>query len=225
MHGDMNTVRAVIFDLDGTLTDTEKYFQRAWAEAAACFGYELNREKTLALRSLGMPFVDEQFKEWLGNNCRPEEIRAKCHSIFNSIAAKNGVELKPGAEELLALLKERGFVIALATAGTSERAERQLAQTGVTGWFDRIICANMVAQGKPAPDTYLHACEVLGIRPEEAIAVEDSPNGVKSAHAAGCRVIMIPDQTEPDEETLPLLYARAGSLGDIIDLVSAGGDR
>lgn len=219
MHGDTNTFRAVIFDLDGTLTDTEKYFQRAWAEAGARSGFALDREKTLALRSLGMPFVDGQLKEWFGESCRPAEIKAIAHSIFNSIAAEHGVYLKPGAKELLAWLKAKGVVIALATAGTTDRAEKQLRETGVIGYFDKIISANMVARGKPAPDTYLHACNVLGVRPEEAIAVEDSPNGVKSAYAAGCRVIMVPDQTEPDEEIKPMLYACVNSLGDIIDLM------
>ena len=218
-HGETNAVRAVIFDLDGTMTDTEKYFQRAWAEAMARSGFEPDREKTLALRSLGKPFVDEQLKAWFGESCRPEEIMALSHSIFASIAKENGVALKPGAEKLLAWLKARGIVIALATAGTAERAEKQLTETGVIGYFDKIISANMVAQGKPAPDTYLHACRELGVRPEEAIAVEDSPNGIKSAYAAGCRVIMVPDQTEPDEEIRPMLYACVSSLDRIIDAV------
>ncbi len=210
-----NTVRAVIFDLDGTLTDTEKYFQRAWAEAGARLGFELDREKTLALRSLGMPFVDEQLKEWFGDPCRPAEMKALCHSIFNSIAKENGIELKPGAKELLAFLKANGVVIALATAGTTDRANKQLKETGVIGYFDKVICSNMVGLGKPAPDTYLHACSVLGVRPEETVAVEDSPNGVKSAYAAGCRVIMVPDQAEPEEEIRPMLYACVSSLENI----------
>ena len=209
-------VRAVIFDLDGTLTDTEVYFQRAWAEATARFGYELDREKTLALRSLGMPYVNDQLKEWFGASCRPDEIKAACHSIFNSIAAKEGVRLKPGARELLDRLKAEGYIIALATAGKTERAVKQLTETGVMEYFDNIVCANMVAHGKPAPDTYKYACEVLGIRPEEAIAVEDSPNGVKSAYSAGCRVIMAPELTEPDGEIGPMLYACVRSLADII---------
>ena len=106
-----------------------------------------------------------------------------------------------------------------ATAGTTDRANKQLKETGVIGYFDKVICSNMVGLGKPAPDTYLHACSVLGVRPEETVAVEDSPNGVKSACAAGCRVIMVPDQTEPDGEIKPMLFACVNSLGDIIGLV------
>ncbi|MBO4318212.1 MAG: HAD family phosphatase [Mailhella sp.] len=215
-RGDKKTVRAVIFDLDGTLTDTEKYFQRAWAEAGALSGCVLDREKTLALRSLGMPFVDEKLKEWFGEQCPAARMKALCHSIFTSIAKKNGVELKPGARELLAWLKAKGVVIALATAGTTDRAERQLSETGVIGFFDKIISSNMVAFGKPAPDTYIHACSVIGVMPEEAVAVEDSPNGIRSAYSAGCRVIMAPDQTGPDEELEPMLFACVSSLDEII---------
>ncbi len=216
VRDDKRDVRAVIFDLDGTLTDTEKYFQRAWAEAAARFGCTLDREKTLALRSLGMPFVDEQLKAWFGEACPIREIKAECGRIYASMEKEHGVQLKPGAKELLPKLKARGVVIALATSGKTERAERLLAQTGIREYFDKIVCSNMVALGKPAPDTYLYACGVLGVKPEEAAAVEDSPNGVKSAFGAGCRVIMVPDQAGPDEEITPMLYACVSSLKDVI---------
>ena len=78
----------------------------------------------------------------------------------------------------------------------------------------------MVKQGKPAPDIYAHACEVLGLEPDETMAVEDSPNGVRSAAGAGCRTVMIPDLTEPDEELSKLLWARADKLTDLKDLLS-----
>ena len=74
----------------------------------------------------------------------------------------------------------------------------------------------MVKRGKPAPDIYIFAAEQLGLKPEECIALEDSPNGVKSAAGAGCKTIMVPDLTEPDEELQPLLHAKANSLSDVI---------
>lgn len=72
--------------------------------------------------------------------------------------------------------------------------------------FDRIVCANMVENGKPMPDIYLYACDQIGVKAEACVAVEDSPNGVKSAYGAGCRVVMIPDLTLPDEETKGYLW-------------------
>lgn len=77
----------------------------------------------------------------------------------------------------------------------------------------------MVEFGKPAPDTYTYACRELGLSPDRTFAVEDSPNGVRSAYGAGCKVIMVPDLTEPDEELKKLLYARVDTLADIKELV------
>jgi DNA helicase-2/ATP-dependent DNA helicase PcrA len=77
----------------------------------------------------------------------------------------------------------------------------------------------MVKEGKPSPDIYQYACEQLGFVPEECMAVEDSPNGIKSAHGANCTVVMVPDQTEPDEAISEMLYARVDTLADIINLL------
>ena len=89
-------------------------------------------------------------------------------------------------------------------------------------YFDELISAREVANGKPAPDVYLYACEMLGIRPEEAFAVEDAPNGIRSAAAAGCRAIMVPDLSEPDEELRRLIVYRADDLLDAAEYIYAG---
>ena len=74
-------------------------------------------------------------------------------------------------------------------------------------------------KGKPSPDIYLYACEQLGLKPEECLAVEDSPNGVLSAYRAGCKVVMVPDQTEADEETKKYLYALAENLDEVYEII------
>ena len=86
-------------------------------------------------------------------------------------------------------------------------------------YFDELISATMVEKGKPAPDIYLYACNELGIDPENVYAVEDSPNGVLSAFRAGCKVIMVPNQTQPDEDLSKCLYAKADTLLDLKELV------
>ena len=100
-----------------------------------------------------------------------------------------------------------------------ERATRYLKKIGLETYFDRIISATMVKEGKPSPDIYIYACEQLGLQPEKCLAVEDSPNGITSAYHAGCRVIMVPDQTEPEEELKALLSARVDTLSDLIGLI------
>lgn len=132
---------------------------------------------------------------------------------------REGIQRKPGALELLERLKKDGITTAIATATDPERTDKYLKMTGLSGCFDRIISATMVAEGKPSPHIYRYACERLGLRPEECMAVEDSPNGVLSAYRAGCRVVMVPDQTEADEELKRCLYAVADSLEEVYGML------
>ena len=212
-------IRAVLFDLDGTLTDTEKYYQEAWPKALRHFGYEVEDDFALQFRSLGRPFAPMRFKEIFGQDFDYTAVRQYRKELVEELIKQHGIPLKPGAREILSWLRERGVLTALVTANNYGRAERYLKKIDLFDCFDRIICANMVEQGKPAPDIYAFACSELGIDPKETFAVEDSPNGVTSAYLAGCNVIMIPDLTEPDEELSKKLYRRLDSLLDIRNLI------
>lgn len=208
-------VKAVLFDMDGTLIDTEKYYRIFWPKALAQFGYHMTDEQVLFMRSLGRPFAPKQLKEWFGEELDYYAVRDRRKQLMEEHLDRVGIELKPGAVEILEALKKRGILAAVATATDLERTEKYLRQVGLREYFDRLISATQVKEGKPSPDIYIYACEQLGLAPEECIAVEDSPNGVKSAYGAGCRVIMVPDQTEPDEELSKLLYACVDRLDGI----------
>ncbi len=214
-------IKAVLFDLDGTLTDTEKYYQSAWPKALEHFGYEMSPEKPLELRSLGRPFVFEKFREWYGEDVDYWAIRDYRKALVEDILKEEGIPLKPGVHETLSWLKEHGVFISLVTANDRERAHRYLKKIGLFDYFNAIICADMVEQGKPAPDIYAYACKELQVNPADTFAVEDSPNGCMSAYRAGCNVIMIPDLSEPDEELQKVLYARLDSLMDMKSLFEA----
>ncbi len=174
---------------------------------------------TLDLRSLGRPYVAQTLKEWFGNDLSFEEVYAYCHVLTDKIMTERGIQLKPGALEILTWLRKENITAAIATSNGITHATAKLKRAGLEGYFDRVICADMVEFGKPAPDTYAYACRELGISPDRTFAVEDSPNGVRSAHGAGCKVIMVPDLTEPDEELKKLLYAKMDTLADIKELV------
>lgn len=100
-----------------------------------------------------------------------------------------------------------------------ERIRKHLASVGLVHRFARLCSGYEVPTGKPAPDIYLHAADALGLKAEDCMALEDAPLGILSAHRAGCLSVMVPDQDQPTQDTLTLLYAKADSLTDVIDLL------
>ncbi len=212
-------IQAVIFDMDGTLIDTEKYYRIFWPRALAEFGYHMTDEQALALRSLGRPFAPRQLKAWFGEELDYGAVRQRRKELMEECLDREGIRRKPGALEVVSWLKEQGVTTAIATATDPERTAKYLCSAGLEGYFSHIISAVQVAEGKPSPDIYLCACEQLALAPENCLAVEDSPNGVLSAYRAGCRVVMVPDQTQPDENLESCLYAKAGSLLELRDLL------
>lgn len=212
-------VKAVIFDMDGLLLDTEKLLVRFWQEAARESGFDMTREIALNIRSMHRSFAIPYLKSVLGDDFDYLKIRSRRMELMNEHLEKHGLELKKGAKTLLTYLNENKIPAAVATATDYERAEKYLKETGIFGYFDKIICATMVKVGKPKPDIYIYAASELGLEPSECAALEDSPNGVKSAAAAGCKTIMVPDLTEPDEELSRIIAAKAGSLDEVIGIL------
>lgn len=213
-------IKAVIFDLDGTLIDTEKYYRINWPKAFEHFGYKMSDEQYLSIRSLGKPFIYETLKNYSGDpDFDYDSVVAYRTKLMEESLNQNGIELKKGACELLSFLKNKGITIAIATASPVERARAYLEKTGIQNYFDRIISARNMKEGKPSPDVYQFAVKELGLTAEECIAVEDSPNGVLSASRASLKVIMVPDLTPADSNLKKNLFAQVESLDKIISLI------
>ena len=138
---------------------------------------------------------------------------------MNEYIQSCGAEKKPGLDVLLDYLQASPLRTAVCTATDFERTEMYLRRVGVFDKFDEFICGNMVERGKPAPDIYEYSCRRLGLEPCECATLEDSPNGVMSAYRAGCKVVMVPDQTQPDEKLKKCLYACVPTLADISHLI------
>lgn len=214
------SIKAAIFDLDGTVIDTEKLLVKYWCMAANEFGFPMEREHALQLRSLARKYAEPLLKEWFGENCDYMTVRNRRMELMTAHIIENGLDVKAGIKELLVWLGENGYKRAVATATDLTRAGKYLTDVGLYDYFDCIISAQQVENGKPKPDVYIYAVNQLGLTPDECIAVEDSPNGVISASDAGCKTIMVPDLTEPDEELKKRLYAVCPKASDIIKVLS-----
>ena len=135
------------------------------------------------------------------------------------VGSLNGIEKKPGLDELIAYGKDKGLRLAVATATDNVRTKLYLESIGVYHHFDKVVCGNMVKSSKPDPDIYLTASAELGLPPAECIALEDSPNGIHSAHSAGCVPVFVPDLSQPDEDTSALMYACCETLAHVIPVI------
>ena len=210
-------LKGAIFDMDGLMIDTEKLYLKFWIQSAKDFGYDMKPEHVYAIRSMARKFSIPTLKGFLGEDCPTEEIRAHRTELMAEYINEHGLEVKKGLFELLYYLKGREIKMAVATATPRSRTTEYLEKIGAAKFFSAVICGDMVETGKPAPDIYLTAARELGLPPEECAAFEDSPNGIKAAHAAGCHAIMIPDMTQPDDEIKPLLSAVYENLGLAVD--------
>lgn len=214
-------IKAVVFDMDGVIFDSEKLYRKHWMITGNEYNIPEITMKELCNRIAGATkeHNEKLMKSYFGQNFDYNTFRGKTMERMDEDIRRNGLDLKPGVKELFGFLKESGIKMGLATSTIQQRAERNLKNAGILEEFDRIVYGGTVPNGKPAPDIYLRACEELGVEPHEAMGVEDSINGVKSASAAGLYTVMVIDLIEPTEEIRPLANQIYHSLFEIIDLL------
>ncbi len=214
-------VRALIFDKDGTLHDTEKVFRLAWREAAVRFGVpdiETTADHCTGLTIEGIrqyweaKYPDIPFDPYI-------ELRNR----FFARKVAESVPVREGAMELLRALRERGYKLALATSTERVTALDHMRRTGMDIFFDAMIFGDAVEHGKPSPDIYLAAADALGISPGACVGVEDSVNGIMAIVHAGMRAIMVPDLMMPTPELEARLWARCDRLTDILSVLDRPG--
>lgn len=207
--------KAVIFDMDGIILDTEKLLAKYWCQAANEYGFPMEYKHALELRSLAGEYARPLLKKYFGDNMDYDTVRSRRKELMNMDIEKNGLQMKKGVKELLDYLDGTDFKRAIATATDVERAEQYLKMIGIYDRFPTICCGPMAKHGKPAPDIYLMAAEQIGVEPACCVAVEDSPNGIKSAYGAGMITVMVPDLTPPDKELEKMLFACCKDLTEL----------
>ena len=196
----MRDIKAFVFDMDGVIFDSERAVIECWKKVAPGYGIDDIEVHCHAACGLTAAETRKLFTARYGEDLPYDEMIAKRRILIRQMFDEGKVAVKPGVRELLGYLKDNGYKVALASSTSREWVMRELDQAGLTGFFDEIVCGDMVTRSKPAPDIFLEACSRLHTDPSEAAAVEDSYNGVRSATSAGLYTIMVPDLLEPDEE-------------------------
>ena len=212
-------IKGVISDMDGVMLDSEKLYVRFWCEAAQSHGYPMKKEHALGIRSMARPFAIQKLQGWFGEDFDYDKVRDTRVKIMDEYISAHGIEAKRGAKNLLQWLKANNIKTALATATAVDRATLYLDKVDLLEYFDVIASARMVKRGKPEPDIYLYAAGQLGLDPKDCLALEDSQNGVRSAAAAGCKTVLVPDLDNPENELKDLLFATAKNLENVIDII------
>ena len=192
--------KAVVFDMDGVIFDSERAVMQCWKEVASRHNIPDIEKAILACTGTTMVRTREIMLNLYGADFPYDEYARESSAIFHSRYDGGRLPMKQGVKELLTFLKERGKKIALASSTRQQVVTDELRDAGIIEYFDRIICGDMVSRSKPAPDIFLKACEELNITPSDSYAIEDSYNGIRAAHAGGLHPIMVPDLLPADEE-------------------------
>jgi HAD superfamily hydrolase (TIGR01509 family) len=213
-------IRAVIFDMDGTLIATEAAHRDAFARTAQALGRLMSDELLLSMVGVHRDANYAMLARRMGPDFPLDRFYAESDALFEA-AVEAGIPLRPGALLLLDHLRSAGVPMALATSTAAPFAQHRLARAGLADYFEVVVTRNDVTRPKPHPEPYLLAARRLGVDPAHVVAVEDSHAGVRSATAAGIATVMVPDLL-PATEELTLACARVlPSLTHLRDLLVA----
>lgn len=205
---------SVIFDMDGTLLDTQKICVSAWEYAGLLQGISGMSNHVVNVCGTNHDGSDKYLKENF-----PEldiaKFRADCLDYINENMI---VRFKSGAKELLDYLKKRGIKTALATGTSRKSVEHHLKEVDLENYFDASVCGTEIENGKPAPDIFLKCAELMGEKPENCFVFEDSKNGIIGGYKAGMKCIGIEDIVLFDEETKKMLFKQMQTLDEAIEL-------
>ena len=213
-------LRAVIFDMDGTLVDSERVIMHAWLSAAQQAGRPIDPEFYVKVIGLNVEESDRVLLDHLGSTVLLETIR---QTVTRQLAARDEsiiFPLKPGAAELLDTLRSAGIPCAVASSSSVQEIKERLTRVRVLEFFETIAGGDEVCRGKPDPAVYRLAAARLGIPPEQCLVFEDSAHGAASASAAGAEVVLVPDMRKPEPALLESVSLVLDSLANAIPVVS-----
>lgn len=212
-------IKAVIFDMDGLMIDSERVTFEGYQHVLAKENLTMSEEKYKTLLGKPVKAVHDLFKEDYGPQYDVDQIIKDVHAYIAKRFETEGVPLKPGLVELLKYLKENNYKTIIATSSHRNRVDLIVKQAQIDQYFDDSICGDEVTKGKPNPEVFLKACQKLQVAPQDALVLEDSESGINAAYNADIKVIGIPDMKYPEEKYVKMTYKIMDNLFQVKDFL------
>lgn len=214
-------IDGVIFDMDGTMFDTERMWAGFWRPALETLGLPYKEGLDDAARGTSGQTLLEVLRRFYGADCDAEAIVESLHRVADKVFA-SPVPQKPGLDELISWLESQDIPMAVASSSRESTIRRNLDNWNMTRFFRAIVSGQHVARSKPDPEIFLLAARRLGADPRRCLVLEDSYNGVRAGAAGGFVTVMIPDLAPADDEMRRLYTMECASLKDVLEQLKAG---
>ena len=213
------SVKAIVFDMDGLIIDSERVIQMSWHIAGKELGY-LHMDQDI-YQTLGCNAKKRQlyFKATYGDDFPYETFLNRYRLEYQLYMETYGIPVKKGVYELIAYAKQKGIKIAVATSSSRDSAFQSLSAIHILEEFEVIVSGDMVKEAKPSPEIYQIACNMLKVNPADAIALEDSLHGIRAAFDAGMKPIFVPDLIQDSSDIDHLLYHKCNDLIEVIQIL------
>ena len=215
-------IDGVIFDMDGTMFDTERMWATFWEPALAALGLPYREGLAEAARGTAGVTTRNVVRQFYGPDCDAEAIVDSLHRVADEVFFSAPVPKKPGLDALLAWLKTRHIPLAVASSSREAMIRHNLDIWGLTQDFTAIVSGQHVAHSKPDPEIFLLTAQKLNVEPSRCLVLEDSYNGVRAGAAGGFVTVMVPDLVPADDEMKRLYTMECASLEEVLEKLKAG---
>lgn len=216
--------KAVIFDMDGVIFDSERLVLESWKQIAEKYGIQNVEEVLIKCIGVNAVITRDIFLEYYGKDFPYDTYKAECSDLFYSWCKTKGLPIKKGVTELLKYLNDSGYKVGIASSTRYAIVKEELEEAGLLPYFHNLTGGDMLKKSKPEPDIFLMACESLSVKPEEAIGIEDSYNGIRALSRAGMLPVMVPDMIAPDEEMKDLAEFIFDDLLEVLKWIQTSRD-
>ena len=213
-------IKAVLFDMDGLMVDTESLYTEAFINSAKAKGYNMTKEETLKVLGFTKANIYQFWIDYFqGTNVDGKKLVDDHYEYIENVLYTVGPEKMPYVEELLKYLRENNYKIAVASSSDTADIKNNLEKTKLEKYIDEIASGAEVENGKPAPDVFLLAAKRLGVDPKDCLILEDSKAGIKAGKASGAMVFMVPDMFTVDKECEDTADRILTNLGEVIGIL------